>query len=107
MNNQDFKDIDNTRPSVESLDLDKLKNVFLRSLPVTLLLILVSIAISTIAIRYTKQLFESRSILQLDIKSDAKVFGFKNFDEDINILAREIEIIKQLHLAHLINGVVL
>ena len=94
MNNQDFKDIDNTRPSVESLDLDKLKKVFLRSLPVTILLILVSIGISTIAVRYTKQLFESRSILQLDIKSEAKLFGFKSFDEDINILAREIEIIK-------------
>ncbi|MCK5705220.1 MAG: tyrosine protein kinase, partial [Cyclobacteriaceae bacterium] len=77
-----------------NVDFDKLKSVFLKSLPVIFLLIFISLSISTITIRYTKQLFEASSTLQLDIKSEAKVLGFKSFDDDINNLAREIEIIK-------------
>lgn len=94
MNNQDFKNIDNNQPSIESLDIDKLKNIVRRGIPVMVIFLVVSLSISSIAIRYTKQLFQSSSVLQLDIKSDAKVFGFKSFDDDINNLAREIEIIK-------------
>lgn len=94
MSNQEIKDIDENRSSFESVDLDKLKSIFLKSLPVIILLIIISLSISTIAIRYTKQLFQSNSTLQLDIKSEAKVLGFKSFDDDINNLAKEIEIIK-------------
>ena len=94
MNSQEFKDIENNQPSFESIDFEKLKSVFLRSLPFFIIFFAVALVISTIAIRYTKQLFQSASVLQLDIKSDAKVFGFKSFDDDINNLAREIEIIK-------------
>lgn len=94
MDNQTYRDTEESKPGIESLDIDKLKNVFIRSLPVIILLFFITLSISTIALRYTKQLFQSSSILQLDIKSDAKVFGFKSFDDDINNLAREIEIIK-------------
>ena len=94
MRNQESNTVNKSDPAVESLDLDKLITVCRKSLPVVILLILISASISTIAIRYTKQLFQSSSVLQLDIKSEAKVLGFKSFDEDINNLAREIEIIK-------------
>jgi uncharacterized protein involved in exopolysaccharide biosynthesis len=39
-------------------------------------------------------LYESSSVIQIDVKSEAKVLGFRSFDDDINNLAREIEIIK-------------
>ena len=94
MNNQEFRDIENDQSSIESLDFDKLRRIVLRGIPVMVIFLVISLSISTIAIRYTKQLFQSSSVLQLDIKSDAKVFGFKSFDDDINNLAREIEIIK-------------
>ncbi|MCG8309715.1 MAG: polysaccharide biosynthesis tyrosine autokinase [Cytophagales bacterium] len=94
MDNQKHIDIDASGSGIESLDTDKLKTVFRKSLPVVIAVLIVSLSISTIAIRYTKQLFQSSSVLQLDIKSEAKVLGFKSFDEDINNLAREIEIIK-------------
>ena len=94
MSNQEEIDIDESGLPFESVDFDKLRSIFLRSLPVIILLILISVSISTIALRYTKQLFQSSSILQFDIKSEAKVFGFKSFDDDSNNLAREIEIIK-------------
>ena len=94
MDSPQYRDISENKTGIESLDIDKLKSVFLKSLPIVILLLLISLSIATIALRYTKQLFQSSSILQLDIKSDAKVFGFKSFDEDINNLAKEIEIIK-------------
>lgn len=94
MSNQEIKDIEESGSPFESLDLDKLKSIIFKSLPVAILLIIISLSVSTIALRYTKQLFQSNSTLQLDIKSEAKVLGFKSFDDDINNLAREIEIIK-------------
>lgn len=94
MESQKHKEIEESNPGIDSLDLDKLKSTFIRSLPVVILLIVISISLASVAVRYTKQLFQSSSILQLDITSDAKVFGFKSFDDDINNLAREIEIIK-------------
>ncbi len=94
MGNQDFKDIDESELSFESIDFDKLQTIFLRSLPIIILLIIISVSVSFISLRYTKQLFRSTSTLQLDIKNEATVFGFKSFDDGINNLAREIEIIK-------------
>jgi len=94
VSNQEDINFDESGLPFESVDFDKLRSLFLRSLPVIILLIIISVSISTIALRYTKQLFLSSSILQFDIKSEAKVFGFKSFDDDINNLAREIEIIK-------------
>jgi tyrosine-protein kinase Etk/Wzc len=94
VSSQEYKDIEERGLPFESVDFDKLKSIFLKSLPVIILLILICVGISTIAIRYTKQLFQSNSTLQFDIKNDAQVFGFRSFDEDINNLAREIEIIK-------------
>lgn len=87
-------DNDAKSTSLEGVDFDKLGSILFRSIPVMALLIILTLSISTIAIRYTKQLFKSTSTLQLDIKSEAKVLGFKSFDDDINNLAREIEIIK-------------
>ena len=86
--------VDDFNSGFESLDIQKLQSVFVKSLPFTILFLIISISISVVALRYTKQLFQSNSVLQLDITSDAKVFGFNNFGEDINDLAREIEIIK-------------
>lgn len=94
MSNQEFNNINEDGSSFDNVDFDKLRNVFFKSLPVILLLLIISLSITTITIRYTKQLFEASSTLQLNIKSEAKVLGFKSFDDDINNLAREIEIIK-------------
>lgn len=94
MNDKYYSSSDETGNSIESLDLAKLRIIFLRSLPVVILILAVSISIAAIIIRYTKPLYQSSSVLQIDIKSEAKVLGFKSFDDDINNLAREIEIIK-------------
>lgn len=94
MKEGNYIDIDDNSSTIDSLDLDKLKSIFLKSLPFIILIIIVALSISTIAIRYTKPLYESSSVIQIDVKSEAKVLGFRSFDDDINNLAREIEIIK-------------
>ena len=94
MDQKQVMEIEDQTNAADNLDLAKLRKILVKSLPFVLLILLLSAAASTIAIRYTKQLFEAKSILQIDIKSEAKVFGFKSFDDDINNLAREIEIIK-------------
>ncbi len=94
MNNQQYNDRSRQEHPFEGLDLEKLKNIFLKSLPVIVGLIVISVFLAFLGIRYTRPLYESTSTIQLDFKSEAKILGFKSFDEDINDLAREIEIIK-------------
>ncbi len=89
-----FEDTDKHTPPFETVDLEKLKSIFLKSLPFVILIIALGLGIAVVVIRYTKPLYESSSTLQIDIKSDAAVLGFRSFDDDINNLAREIEIIK-------------
>jgi len=91
---EEYKDIEENSQAIESLDLDKLKSIFLKSLPVVILILIITVSIAAIAIRYTKPLFQSSSVIQIDVKSEAKVLGFRSFDDDINNLASEIEIIK-------------
>ena len=94
MDNQKPYGLEESSNGFENLDIEKLKSVFLRSLPIILLLIIASVSVSSVILRYTKQLFQSSSVLQLAIKNEASTFGFKSFDGDINDLAREVEIIK-------------
>jgi len=90
----ELRNIETSTSTLEGVDIQKLKSVFLKSLPVVILILIVAISLASIAIRYTKPLFESTSVIQIDVKSEAKVLGFRSFDDDINNLAREIEIIK-------------
>ena len=79
---------------LESLDLGKLWKNFKRVLPLNLVMIGLATIIAYLILRYTKDLYQSSSILQLDVKSEATGFGFRNFDENINNLSREIELIR-------------
>jgi capsular exopolysaccharide synthesis family protein len=80
----------------ESIDFDKLKIVVKSNWYWILLIFLAVNAIAYLYIRYTKQLYESESLLKLDIKKDATDLGIKNMveDQNINLLSGEIEIIK-------------
>lgn len=84
----------NAERPLESLDLGKLWKNFKRVLPLNLVMIGLATITAYLILRYTKDLYQSSSILQLDIKSEATGFGFRNFDENINNLSREIELIR-------------
>ncbi len=89
-----FLNASSGEPIAEMIDFGKLRDRIIRLIPLVLFLLIGCLAVAYISVRYTRPLFQSSSVLQIDIKSDAKVLGFKSFDEDINVLAREIEIIK-------------
>lgn len=62
---------------------------------------------SYLVLRYTKPLYESRSTLKLDIKSEASILGLNNYDEEqsYNNLMSEIELIKsKLFFNKIINA---
>lgn len=78
------------------IDFDKLKIVVRNN---WFWIALIFLAVNTIAylyIRYTKNVYESESLLKLDIKKDATALGIKSVveDENLNHLSGEIEIIK-------------
>jgi len=91
----------------EGIDLNKLKIVF-RSNWIWLVLIFFSINfIAYLAIRYTKNLYESSSVLKLDVKKEATEFGIKSAIEDqsVNLISGEIEIIQsRLFLSRILDS---
>jgi tyrosine-protein kinase Etk/Wzc len=79
-----------------SFDPGKFRTVLRRFMPWILLLLLIAMAIAFLVIRYTKPLYESRSVLKLDIKSEASILGLNQIDEEksYNNLLSEIELLK-------------
>jgi capsular exopolysaccharide synthesis family protein len=79
-----------------SFDSQKLETVLRKYSPWILMLLLVALAIAFLVIRYTKPLYQSSSILKLDIKSEASLLGLNNLEDEqsYNTLLSEIELLK-------------
>lgn len=78
----------------DSIDFKKLASVAKKSALWIVLIFSVAISVAYLTIRYTRPLFQSASVLQLDVTSEAQEFGFKSFDNGINNLSKEIELIR-------------
>jgi tyrosine-protein kinase Etk/Wzc len=83
--------------SVEGIDLNKLR-VILRSNWMLIALIFIATNLTAyLIIRYTQDLFESESVLKLDVKQDASEMGFNEFlpeSQQVNLISGEIETIQ-------------
>lgn len=80
----------------DNIDFNKLK-IVIRNNWLWIALIFVAVnALAFLYIRYTKNIYESESLLKLDIKKDASDLGITNIadDQNLNVLSGEIEIIK-------------
>lgn len=94
----------------QELDLKKLINVIRKSLPYVLGIFILCLLISYAVVRYTKPLFASESELQLDIKSEASILGFREVDPEssgrnVSGMSEEIELIKsKLFLTKVISA---
>lgn len=81
----------------EGIDFNKLKIVF-RSNWILLLSLFAAInAAAYLGVRYTKNMYESTSVLKLDVKEEATEFGIKAAmveDQNLSHIAGEIEIIQ-------------
>lgn len=91
----------------DGLDLNKL-NIIIRNnwLWLALIFILTN-AVAYLTIRYTKNIYESESVLKLDVNENATELGIKNIveDQNINMISGEIEIIKsELFLSRVLDS---
>ncbi len=91
----------------EGIDFNKLGIVF-RSNWIWLTLIFLSVnLVAYLVVRYTKNLYESASVLKLDVKKEASDFGIKTAieDQNLNLISGEIEIIQsRLFLSRLLDS---
>ena len=91
-------DSKNTRPvpfAIEGIDLSKLWVVVRNNWPwIALIFVVINLA-AFIKIRYTKNLYESESVIKLDVKRDATELGIKGVvDNKTNLMSGEIEVIQ-------------
>ncbi len=77
-----------------SVDFEKFLDIIKKSLVWVLLIIGFTTSTAYLIIRYTPETYESSSVLQLDVQSEASVFGFKSFDGDIYNISQEIEFLR-------------
>ncbi len=85
-------------------DFAKLLVIANKSLVWVILLVVLSVTGAFLYVRYTKPVFESSSILKLDLKSEAGVLGLNKFNDDnmpgnkLSTISGEIEFLKSRFL---------
>jgi len=77
-----------------NVDIEKFLEIVKKSIKWVVLIIGICVLTAYLFIRYTPETYESSSVLQLAVKSEASVFGFKSYDEDIYNISKEIEFLK-------------
>jgi capsular exopolysaccharide synthesis family protein len=79
-----------------SFDHDRFVSVIRKQLPWLIILLFVTALISYFVIRYTKPLYESSSVLKLNIKRDASLLGLQDYEDEqaFNNLSSEMELLK-------------
>ncbi len=78
-------------------DPEKLRSVFFKSIPVVAVILMLSGVAAWLYLRYTPPLYESSSLLKLDVKKESNIFGFGGFDaygDPGANLAGELELIQ-------------
>jgi len=79
---------------LEGIDLSKIFYTLRKNIVWVFLIMLVTNTLAFVYIRYTRPLYESNSILRLNIKSDANILGYGGLNQNIDNLAGEIELLK-------------
>lgn len=79
----------------QGLDLEKLKSIARRSIPLLLVIFILTNLSAYLVIRWTKPLFLSESEIKLDIKTNASELGIGFVEnQNLNIISGEIELLK-------------
>ncbi len=89
------------------IDFNKLKIVVRANWIWLISIFLVVNSIAYLVVRYTKNVYESTSVLKLDVKKEASDFGIKSAMEDqsLNLISGEIEIIQsRLFLSRVLDS---
>ncbi len=79
----------------EGIDFEKLKTVFRRKLLWFVVILILTNTLAYLVIRWTKPVFESSSLLRLDVAKPTNLFDMTPFeDNQANLLASEMELIR-------------
>lgn len=78
----------------ENIDFNKLFKTLKSVSPWIILTFALSLTVAYIYIRYTKEMFQSTSVLQLDEKREASLLGINTIDDGFINISKEIELIK-------------
>ena len=92
---------------IEGIDFNKLKIVVRANWVWLVVIFFAANFIAYLAIRYTKNLYESASVIRLDVKKEATDFGIKSpmEDQSLNLISGEIEIIQsRLFLSRVVDS---
>lgn len=86
----------NENDALGNIDLGKIWRILKKSFIWIILIMLLTNALAFMYLRYNKPVYESSSLLKLEIDSDASVLGFSNPELNNNIsgLSGEIELLK-------------
>lgn len=91
----------------EGIDFNKLKIVVKSNWMWLVAILLITNSVAYLVVRYTKNLYESSSVLKLDVKKEATEFGIKTAieDQNVNLISGEIEIIQsRLFLSRVLDS---
>jgi len=80
--------------SLEGIDFSKVLHTLRKNIIWVFLIIVTTNTLAYLYIRYTRPVYESTSVLRLDIKSEANILGFNNLSQNMDNLAGEIELLK-------------
>jgi capsular exopolysaccharide synthesis family protein len=87
--------LEHREDSAEGIDFDKLKAVFRRNFFWFIGIFILTNTLAYLAIRWTKPVYESHSLLRLDVAEQTNIFGITPFEDNhANLLASEIELIR-------------
>jgi tyrosine-protein kinase Etk/Wzc len=81
---------------LNDLDFEKILNVLKKNLLTMIIIIAITVSASFLYLRYTPPIYQSESILKLNLKKEARVLGLigTDNDQDINQLSGEIELLR-------------
>jgi tyrosine-protein kinase Etk/Wzc len=97
MQNEQFdtEDTGAENSALEGIDISKVLHTLRKNIPWIILIMLFTNTLAYFYIRYTRPMYESNSLLRLDIKREATILGFNGLEEqNLNTLAGEIELLK-------------
>ncbi len=78
----------------DKIDLDKVFLIIRKNILWIFLILLVTNALSYLYLRYTRPVYESSSVIKLDIKSEANILGFNTVNQNLDNIAGEVELLK-------------
>ena len=78
----------------EGIDLNKVWTTFRKNILWLVLILLLTNLIAYLYVRWTRPVYESHSVLKLNVKSEANILGLNAISQNLDDLAGEIELLK-------------